>query len=47
MEFSESPEEILDDDLFEVRPAGGWFRELPAEDPKMLFGDLWFEARSR
>ena len=44
MEFSESTEEILDDDLFEVRPAGEWFKDLPAEDPKMLFGDLWFEG---
>lgn len=45
MEFSEPTlEEIPDDDLFEVRPAGGWFKDLPAEDPKMLFGDLWFEG---
>ncbi|MDI1243123.1 MAG: hypothetical protein PSX80_14505 [bacterium] len=44
MEFRESPEEILDDDLFEIRSAGEWFKDLPAEHPKMLFGDLWFES---
>ena len=46
MEFSESisAEDIPDEDLFEIRPAGEWLKECPAEDPKMLFGDLWFEG---
>lgn len=44
MEFSERQEEILDADLFEVRTAGEWVAEAPAEDPKRLFGDLWLEG---
>jgi hypothetical protein len=46
MEFSESIsiDDIPDEDLFEIRTAGECLKEVPAEDPKMLFGDLWFEG---
>lgn len=44
MDFSEGHEEIPDDDLFEIRSAGECLKDATIDDPKMLFGDLWFEG---